>query len=107
MSCPTLAGDSNVARAGTSAMRRRQRRLRATLRHERQTVAMELAAALHHSRDVGPGTYDGPSGTGDSEFREALWCPDGARGAGGGSHGRSRGCPEASLLHTVAGGHCG
>ena len=24
------------------------------LRHERQTVAMELAAALHHSRDVGP-----------------------------------------------------
>ena len=45
--------------AGTSAMRRRQRRLRAMLRHERQTVAMELAAALHHSRDAGPGTYDG------------------------------------------------
>ena len=30
------------------------------LRHERQTVAMELAAALHHSRDAGLGTYDGP-----------------------------------------------
>ena len=29
------------------------------LRHERQTVAMELAAALHHSRDVGPGTHVG------------------------------------------------
>ena len=29
------------------------------LRQERQTVAMELAAALHHSRDVGPGTNDG------------------------------------------------
>ena len=43
----------------TSAWRRRQRRLRSWLRHERQTVAMELAAALHHSRDVGPGTYAG------------------------------------------------
>ena len=30
------------------------------LRHERQTVAMELAAALHHSRDVGPEKDDGP-----------------------------------------------
>ena len=38
--------------AGTSAMRRRQRRLRSWLRHERQTVAMELAAALHHCRDA-------------------------------------------------------
>ena len=45
--------------AGTSAWRRRQRRLRSWLRHERQTVAMELAAALHHSRDVGPGTHAG------------------------------------------------
>ena len=38
--------------AGTSASRRRQRRLRSWLRHERQTVAMELAAALHHSRNA-------------------------------------------------------
>ena len=38
--------------AGTSASRRRQRRLRSWLRHERQTVAMELAAVLHHSRDA-------------------------------------------------------
>ena len=30
------------------------------LRHERQTVAMELAAALHHSRDAGPGMHVGP-----------------------------------------------
>ena len=51
MSCPTLAGDSNVARAG-AARRRRERRLRSMLRHERQTVAMELAVALHHSRDA-------------------------------------------------------
>ena len=49
MSCPTLAGDSNVARAG--AARRRERRLRQWLRHERMTVAAELSAALHHSRD--------------------------------------------------------
>ena len=42
-----------------SAKRRRERRLRAMLRHERQTVAMELAAALHHSSDVGPGKNDG------------------------------------------------
>ena len=50
----------NVGGAGTSsAMRRSQRRLRAILRHEQQTVAMELAAALHHSRDAGPGTYAG------------------------------------------------
>ena len=34
------------------AKRRRQRRLRSWLRHERQTVALELAVALHHSRDV-------------------------------------------------------
>ena len=30
-------------------MRRRQRRLRAQLRHEQQSVAMAVAAALHHS----------------------------------------------------------
>ena len=30
--------------------RRRKRRLRAMLRHERQTVAMELTTALHHRR---------------------------------------------------------
>ena len=35
-----------------SAKRRRQRRLRSWLRHERQTVALELAAALHHSLDA-------------------------------------------------------
>ena len=29
------------------------------LRHERQTVSMELAAALHHSRDVGPAQHVG------------------------------------------------
>ena len=43
-----------AARAETSAAkRRRERRLRSMLRHERQTVAMELAAALHHSQHEG------------------------------------------------------
>ena len=41
-----------------AAWRRRQRRLRSMLRHERQTVAMELGAALHHSRGGGLGTKD-------------------------------------------------
>ena len=36
-----------------SARRRRERRLRSWLRHERITVAAELSAALHHSRDRG------------------------------------------------------
>ena len=38
-----------------SAMRRRQRRLRSWLRHERMTVRMELAAALHHCAYKGAG----------------------------------------------------
>ena len=42
-----------------AAKRRRERRLRSWLRHERMTVAAELAVALHHSRDVGPGTHVG------------------------------------------------
>ena len=37
-----------------SARRRRERRLCSILRRERQTVAMELAAALHHSCDARP-----------------------------------------------------
>ena len=45
-----------------SARRRRERRLRSFLRHERMTVRMELAAALHHSsfRGAGPEMYDAP-----------------------------------------------
>ena len=41
---------ADVARTG-AARRRRERRLRSWLRHERLTVAAELSAALHHSRD--------------------------------------------------------
>ena len=38
----------NVERAG-GAQRRRGRRLRAALRHERQSIAMALAKKLHHT----------------------------------------------------------
>ena len=86
----------NVDGAGTSAMRRRQRRLRAVLRHERQTVAMELAAALHHSRDGRACDELRPTGTEDSKFRWVAGRPEGARAAGRGSHGRLRGCPGSA-----------
>ena len=45
-----------------SPRRRRERRPRSFLRHERMTVRMELAAALHHSsfRGAGPEMYDAP-----------------------------------------------
>ena len=49
---PNPADGSCAERATGAALRRRQRRLRSWLRHERQSVAMELAAALHHSRDA-------------------------------------------------------
>ena len=42
-----------------SARRRKECGLRSFLRHERMTVRMEVAAAMHHSRDVGPGKNDG------------------------------------------------
>ena len=45
-------------RAG-AAKRRRERRLRSWLRHERMTVAAELSAALHHSRGGGREQYVG------------------------------------------------
>ena len=82
--CETQASDMCVDGAG-AAKRRRERRLRAVLRHERQTVAMELAAALHHSRDGAACDELRPTGTDDSEFREAARCSDGAGAAGPGA----------------------
>ena len=41
-----------------AAKLRRDRRLRMHWRHEQLTLQMALAAALHHSRDVGPVTYN-------------------------------------------------
>ena len=58
-----------------AAKRRRERRLRSWLRHERMTVAMELASALHH---------EAPRGTDACELREkAAGRLEGARAASG------------------------
>ena len=66
--------DGSVAeRVSTgSARRRRERRLRSWLRHERMTVRMELAAALHHSsfRGAGPESYDAPRSQMTANSRE-------------------------------------
>ena len=62
----------NVDGAG-AARQRRERRLRSLLVHDRQTVAMELAAALHHSRDARPNvTHNAPRGTDDGKLRDAA-----------------------------------
>ena len=53
-----LNGRPMADRAG-AAKRRRERRLRSWLRHERMTVAAELSAALHHSRDGVQVKFDG------------------------------------------------
>ena len=59
--CVTFAEDPSgfsvlmdAERASGAAKRRRERRLRSWWRHERMTVAAELAVALHHSRGDGP-----------------------------------------------------
>ena len=52
----------------TSAGGHLERRLRSVLRHERQTVTMELAAALHHSCEAGR-VAQSLTGTEDCELR--------------------------------------
>ena len=52
------SGRPLAERAGGAAQRRRDRRLRSFLRHERMTVRMALAEAPHHSCGVEP---SGPS----------------------------------------------
>ena len=69
-----------------AAWRRRQRRLRSMLRHERQTVRMELAAALHHSWGGRLGTHEGlraqkTASAGPAEYFELS--SDDGRPAGG------------------------
>ena len=64
-----------------AAWRRRQRWLRSMLRHERQTVRMELAAALHHSWGGGLETHEGQraqntASAGPAEYYE-LFSDDG------------------------------
>ena len=60
-SFPVVDIMSHVERASGAAKRRRERRLRQFLRHERLIVAMALAENLHHSRQKVEGdTYEGP-----------------------------------------------
>ena len=44
-----MASGQPSAACDSAARRRRERRLRSRLRHERMTVAMALAEKLHHS----------------------------------------------------------
>ena len=62
-----------MAERDSAAKRRRDRRLRMHWRHEQLTLRMALAAALHHSRDVGSVTYNAlrnqrTSVAGETEF---------------------------------------
>ena len=79
-------------RASEAASRRRERRLRSWLRHERMTVRMELAAALHHSagpvpndavrsqKTVAPGVHGyRVSMRSPSRHRWTQSCPTGLR----------------------------
>ena len=73
---PNPADGSFAERVSTgSARRRRERWLRSFLRHERMTVRMELAAALHHSWSGGLGTREG--------LRAQKTASDDGRPAGG------------------------
>ena len=63
-----------------AAKRRRERRLRSAWRHEQLSVAMAVAAALHHSaqRGAGPATYSAPRGqktATEGEVREPNYAP--------------------------------
>ena len=67
--------------AGGAAQRRRERRLRSWLRHERQTVAMVLAEACHHSSGSFPPTLKERRMAGQDAY-EALRGQKTARTAG-------------------------
>ena len=75
------------------AKRRRERRLRSMLRHERQTVYMELAAALHHSCDGGRETNYRPRAP-KTERPGVLADPE--------PQGQERPRPTGPLLHLRA-----
>ena len=76
----------------TSAARRRQRRLRQFLRHERLTFAMLLAERDHHTAPQGTeaGQERGSGARGELRAKAT-----GSSTPTRGSHGRLRGCPGA------------
>ena len=88
-----------------AAARRRERRLRSWLRHERQTVAMVLAEACHHSLWFFPAVAQGEEGgrprrvrrpTGTEDGQDSWVAPRRARGAGGAGEARGAFAPGAS-----------
>ena len=92
--------------AGTSAKRRRQRRLRSWWRHECQSVRMALNAATHHSTEkVAAGEKNSGlrAQTSFSAARPGVLKDPAPQGAVG--YVAAPG--PLSPLHTVAGGHCG
>ena len=68
---PLAVDMMNVERAAGAAQRRRGRRLRAALRHERQSIAMALAEFTHHSAPRRP-TMARARGEGESEMNFAT-----------------------------------
>ena len=64
---------SMAERPPGAAMRRRHRQLRAFHRHERLTVRMELATALHHSAQPSGPVVGGPREEEVHEKNYALW----------------------------------
>ena len=94
--------------AGGAAQRRRERRLRSWLRHERQTVAMVLAEVCHHSSGSFPPTLKERRMAGQVAY-EALRGQRTARTAGlqGRLVAHSRpgcgGAPSPSLPHLAGG----
>ena len=103
--CSLVCSREMAGLAGGAARRRRERQLCSFLRHEELSVKMALARALHHSvqRVEAPREWSREErsayGYRSLHSREAAGSPAGARAAGEGSNGRSRGCTGASLLH--------
>ena len=60
-----------VGRGEGSARRRRERRLRASWRHEQASVSAAVVSALHHSCDVGPVLYEALRG--HKKTTEGRW----------------------------------
>ena len=102
------SGQPMVARAGGAAQRRRARRLRSFLPHERMTVRMALAEALHHSCGVEPsGPNEAPRGQKTASaagMRPDVLAEPGAQGRlVAPSRPGSGGAPSPSLPHLAGG----
>ena len=72
VTCPVKLEWLAMSAGHGAARRRRGRQLRAWHRHERMTVAMELATALHHSAQPAGPVVAGPSEVEEQDKHEAL-----------------------------------